>query len=88
MTVRVEKPEFNLRDKLSKLDLPVGVHGSQILKSKTPQDTFNIISAGRKNMIINGDMRINQRYGTNSSTVKDTVTIDRWRESNPGASGM
>ena len=46
------------------------------------------VRAGRKNMIINGDMRINQRYGTSSSTVKDTVTIDRWRESNPGASGM
>ena len=44
--------------------------------------------SGRKNMIINGDMRINQRYGTSSSTEKDRVTIDRWRESNPGASGM
>ena len=46
------------------------------------------VRSGRKNMIINGDMRINQRYGTSSSTEKDRVTIDRWRESNPGASGM
>ena len=46
------------------------------------------VRSGRKNMIINGDMRINQRYGTSSSTEKDRVTVDRWRESNPGASGM
>ena len=80
MTVRVEKPEFNLRDKLSKLDLPVGVHGSQILKSETPQDTFNIISAGRKNMIINGDMRVSQRYSgaQTISSGTNTYHLDRW----------
>ena len=80
MTVRVEKPAFNLRDKLSKLDLPVGVHGSQILKSETPQDTFNIISAGRKNMIINGDMRVSQRYSgaQTLSSGSNTYHLDRW----------
>ena len=80
MTVRVEKPEFNLRDKLSKLDLPVGVHGSQILKSETPQDTFNIVSAGRKNMIINGDMRISQRYSGAQTIPSGTnkYHLDRW----------
>jgi len=46
------------------------------------------VRSGRKNLIINGDMRINQRYGTSSSTEKDRITIDRWRESNPGASNM
>ena len=46
------------------------------------------VRSGRKNLIINGDMRINQRYGTSSSTEKDRVTVDRWRESNPGASNM
>jgi len=84
MTVRVEKPEFNLRDKLSKLDLPVGVHGSQILKSETPQDTFNIISAGRKNMIINGDMRVSQRYSGAQTIPSGTNTyhLDRWLSRN------
>ena len=48
MTVRVEKAAFNLRDKLSKLELPVGVHGSQILKSETPQDTFKLVGAGER----------------------------------------
>tara|TARA_B100001989_G_scaffold247910_1_gene220773 strand:- start:82 stop:1260 length:1179 start_codon:yes stop_codon:yes gene_type:complete len=46
------------------------------------------VRGGRRNLLINGDMRINQRYGTSSSTEKDRVTIDRWRESNPGASNM
>ena len=80
MTVRVEKSAFNLRDKLSKLDLPVGVHGSQILKSETPQDTFNIVSAGRKNMIINGDMRVSQRYSSAQtiSSGSNRFFLDRW----------
>jgi len=80
MTVRVEKPAFNLRDKLSKLELPVGVHGSQILKSETPQDTFNIVSAGRKNMIINGDMRVSQRYSSAQTIASggNRYFLDRW----------
>ena len=81
MTVRVEKPEFNLRDKLTQLDKPVGVHGSQILKSETPQDTFKLVGAGRKNLIINGDMRISQRATTvnNISTTDTYYTADRWK---------
>ena len=81
MTVRVEKPAFNLRDKLTQLDKPVGVHGSQILKSETPQDTFKLVGAGRKNIIINGDMRIAQRSTnvTNISTTDTYYTADRWK---------
>ena len=84
MTVRVEKAAFNLRDKLSKLELPVGVHGSQVLKSETPQDTFNIVSAGRKNMIINGDMRVSQRYSSAQtiSSGGNRYFLDRWLSRN------
>ena len=84
MTVRVEKAAFNLRDKLSKLELPVGVHGSQILKSETPQDTFNIVSAGRKNMIINGDMRVSQRYSSAQTIAggANRYFLDRWLSRN------
>ena len=84
MAVRVEKPAFNLRDKLSKLELPVGVHGSQILKSETPQDTFNIVSAGRKNMIINGDMRVSQRYSSAQTITSggNRYFLDRWLSRN------
>jgi len=81
MTVRVEKSAFNLRDKLTQLDKPVGVHGSQILKSETPQDTFKLVGAGRKNIIINGDMRIAQRASsvTNISATDTYYTADRWK---------
>ena len=56
MTVRVSKPEFNLREKLSELDLPVGNHGSQLMKSSSPEESFHLTQAGRKNYFINGDM--------------------------------
>ena len=61
MTVRVSKPEINLRDKLNKAEPPIGVHGSQLLRSKSTSETFDLVRAGRRNLIINGDMRIWQR---------------------------
>ena len=61
MTVRVSKPEFSLREKLSELDKPVGLKGSELLKSETAQDARTLVSAGRRNIIINGDFRIAQR---------------------------
>ena len=73
----------------------VGIGNSQVptnaMLGGLAYEDFSVLDqvrSGRKNMIINGDMRINQRYGTSSSTEKDRMTIDRWRESNPGASGM
>ena len=55
MTVRVSKPEFNLREKLSELEKPVGLKGSELLKSETAQDARNLVGAGRRNIIINGE---------------------------------
>ena len=68
MAVRVEKPEFNLREKISELDKPYGLKGNELLRSETSQEARGLIGAGRKNLIINGDMRINQR-GTSSHTL-------------------
>ena len=80
MTIRVTKPAFNLREKLSELDRPVGTHGNEILKSETPQDTFDLVGTGRKNMVINGGMVINQRHGTSASTpTNNGYTLDRMR---------
>ena len=76
MTVRVSKPEFNLREKLSELDKPVGLKGSELLKSETAQDARNLVSAGRKNIIINGDFRIAQRATTHNSS--GYLTVDRF----------
>ena len=84
MTVRVSKPEFNLREKLSELDKPVGLKGSELLKSETAQDARNLVSAGRMNIIINGDFRIAQRGTTHNSS--GYRTVDRFKMSAGGAS--
>ena len=79
MAIRVTKPEFNLREKLTELDRPVGTHGSQIMKSNTISETADLVGVNRKNMVINGDFRVNQRGGT--KTYGASVTgyhIDQW----------
>ena len=80
MTVRVSKPTINLRDKLSELDIPVGSHGTQLMKSADAAESFNLVQAGRKNLIINGDFRIAQR-STSIDTAGASSTyhsLDRW----------
>ena len=82
MVVRVAKPAFNLRDKISELDKPVGVKGSELMKSDTVQDARDSVSAGRRNMIINGSMAVAQR-GTSASAQSFTTpgypVCDRWQ---------
>ena len=79
MTVRITKPAFNVREKLSELDVPVGSHGSQIMKSSSAEETFDLLGSGtgRKNVIVNGAMRFNQRGA--SSYDAPSFTLDRWR---------
>ena len=77
MTVRITKPEFNLREKISELDKPTGLKGHELMRSDSSQDARDLISAGRKNLIINGDMQIAQR-GTSSTTSGD-YTADRFK---------
>ena len=81
MTVRVNKPAFNIREKLSELEKPIGMKGADLMKSETVKDARGFISAGRKNLVINGDLRIWQR--SISSTINTAVntihqTADRW----------
>ena len=52
MSLRVSKPEFNVREKLNELDRPVGVQGNNILQSNTTAESFSKIQAGRKNLLI------------------------------------
>ena len=79
MVIRVSKPEFNLREKLTELDHPVGTHGSQIMKSRTISETANLVGVNRKNLLINGDFRINQRGGTGTYTTNTNgYHMDMW----------
>ena len=70
MTVRVSKPTFNIREKLSELDRPVGNHGTQLMQSADAAESFDLVRAGRKNRIINGDFRISQYNADTSTTFK------------------
>ena len=79
MVVKVSKPEINVREKISELDKPSGTAGQAMLAAETPQEQFNLISAGRRNMIINGDMRIAQR-GTGAFTASGDYPVDRWQQ--------
>ncbi len=79
MTVRITKPELNIREKLSELDKPSGIAGEAMLRAETPQEQFNLINAGRKNLIINGGMTVAQRGTSFGSTVNFVYTLDRWK---------
>ena len=74
MVVKVSKPALNLREKLSELFKPSGIAGEAMLRANSVQEQRNLISAGRKNLIINGGMQIDQR-GTLGSP--DTGTFMR-----------
>jgi len=79
MAVKITKPEINVREKLSELDKPSGIAGEAMLRAETPQEQFNLIGAGRRNLIINGDMRIAQRgTSTLNVTTNGYFTADRW----------
>ena len=82
MTVRVNKSSFNIREKLSELERPIGLKGSELMRSETAQEARDLagIRNGRKNILYNGDFKIAQR---NSGVVSGTsnsgyVTVDRW----------
>ena len=77
MTVRVSKSAFNIREKVSELDKPTGLKGTELMRSETTQEARDLVSVGRKNLVINGDMRFNQKNGTHT-TLTD-YTLDRWK---------
>ena len=78
MAVRVTKPAFNLRQKINELDRPVGLRAAELLRSETVADAFNTIQAGRKNLIYNGSMQINQRGNRSNATDSGWGGADRW----------
>jgi len=75
MTVNVSKPVSNLREQLSELNRPVGSHGSQLMKSANTAESFSLVRAGRKNLIINGSCMIDQRNG--GAAVSTGYAVDR-----------
>ena len=80
MSVSVTKSGFNVREKLKQLQKPIGLKGSELMRAETTQDARDLVSAGRKNLIINGDMRIDQRNnGATLTTPNVDLAVDRWK---------
>lgn len=78
MPVRIAKPAVNIREKLAELERPIGLNGSALMRTETPQDAFSLIGAGRRNLIINGDMRISQRGTSFTNLATNQYTLDRF----------
>ena len=68
MTVRANKPAFSIREKLKELQKPIGLKGSELMRAETAQEARDLVSAGRKNLIINGELQIWQRGTSISAT--------------------
>ena len=83
MTVRVNKSSFNIREKLSELGRKFGLKGSELAAAETVQEARDLVSAGRKNMCINGAMQVAQRvaYPSTQPGVQygGYYTVDRFQ---------
>ena len=80
MTVRVNKSSFNIREKLSELGRKFGLKGSELAAAETVQEARDLVSAGRKNMFINGDCRVAQRSTSMSGRTSGGYwTVDRFQ---------
>ena len=77
MAVKFTKPEINVREKLAELDKPSGIAGEAMLRAETPQEQFNLIGAGRRNLLINGGFDVWQR-ATSHTTGSGYRSVDRW----------
>ena len=89
MTVKVTKPAINVREELADLRKPTGIAGEAMLRAETPQEQFQLIGAGRRNLITNGDMQVAQR-GTSATGLGNTATYatcDRWEQQASAATG-
>ena len=78
MTVRVNKSSFNIREKLSELGRKFGLKGSELVAAETVQEARDVVSAGRKNLVINGDQRIDQRNNGSAVATSSSFPVDRF----------
>jgi hypothetical protein len=81
MTVRVNKSSFNIREKLSELERPIGLKGSELMRAETAQEARDIVGAGRKNLLINGNFKIWQRSTDYDNTTQtwSYYSVDRFQ---------
>jgi len=87
MTVNISKPSINIREKIAELDKPSGIAGEAVLRADSVQEIRNQIGAGRKNLLINGDMRVSQRgvYTSATALTHNAYYLDRWASMESGS---
>ena len=79
MTLKITKPEINLREKLNELSKPTGVAGEAMLRAQTVSEQQALLGVGRRNLLINGGFDVWQR-GTSISNmpIGTYYSADRW----------
>ena len=89
MTVRANKPAFNIREKLKELTQSIGLKGRELMRAATAQEARDLVSAGRRNLIMNGAMNVWQR-GTAATTVTTGAgyLADRWQVVTAGSAEL
>ena len=88
MTLRASKPAFNVREKLTELERPIGIKGNEVLRTETVEDAFDVLGCGRKNFIINGAMEIWQRGTSFSDIGNGNYTADRFFNQKTGTTNV
>ena len=78
MTVRVNKSSFNIREKFSELGRKFGLKGSELAAAETVQEARELVSAGRRNLLHNGDQRIDQRNDGSAVNTSSSFPVDRF----------
>ena len=80
MAVRVNKGSFNIREKLTELGRRFGLKGSELIAAETVQEARDLVSAGRRNLIINGNFDIWQRATSTTGALTNAYgSADRWQ---------
>lgn len=82
MTVNVNKPGIDLRSTITQTDKPTGTAGEALLRAETVQQQQTLLGVGRRNWIINGDMKLSQRgdYTSATSLTDETYYLDRFEQ--------
>jgi hypothetical protein len=85
MTVKITKPEINIREKLTELHKPSGIAGEAMLRAETVRTQQELLGVGRKNILINGSFMVSQRgdYASSNTPISagttNTYHLDRWQ---------
>ena len=75
MALRASKPTFNVREKLTELGRRFGLKGSELAAAETVQEARDLVSAGRRNLIMNGKFEISALASKKRSDKKNKGAI-------------